>query len=128
MEFLHYVVIALFALAAIFKAVMDKLQFHYDKSRWWNKGKWWNPAESWQLKWKNGDEKQGERFWLSSTVFAWLTDAWHFFQMLFLSCLQLAVALSLAQGWVSCLIWFFGLKVLFSLTFEVAFSKVFVKR
>lgn len=124
----YYAIIILVILAAISKAVMDKLQFHFEKSRWWNKGKWWNPAQSWELKWKNGDINQGERFWLSSTVLAWATDAWHFFQMLFLSSLQLAIAIGLTREVVATTIWFLALKALFSLVFEVAFSKVFTKR
>ena len=125
---IHYIVIALVILAAIFKAVMDKLQFHFEKSIFLTLGKWWNPAQSWELKWKNGDVRQGERFWLSSTVLAWTTDAWHFFQMLFLSCWQLAIAIGLTREVIATTICFFALKILFSLTFEVAFSKAFSKR
>ena len=43
----------------------------------------WHKNKSWQNKWKNGDKKQGERFWLSSTFFVAQTDAWHLFGVLF---------------------------------------------
>lgn len=62
---------------AIFKSIQD-LQAH---------GKLgisnaWFTTQSWQLKWKDGDPENGERFIGSSTVFVLLTDAWHFFGML----------------------------------------------
>lgn len=62
---------------AIFKAIQDLLAH----------GKlglpdWWFNQDSWKLKWEGGDPEQGERFFGSSTVFVWTTDAWHFFGML----------------------------------------------
>lgn len=42
-----------------------------------NDGPWFNGLESWQNKWKNGDPAQGEKFFLSSTVLAFTTDAPH---------------------------------------------------
>ena len=43
----------------------------------------WHKSQSWKNKWKNGDKKQGERFWLSSRQLVWLTDAWHLSGLLF---------------------------------------------
>lgn len=43
----------------------------------------WHKNKSWQNKWKNGDKKQGEKFWLSSRQLISLTDAWHLFGVLF---------------------------------------------
>jgi hypothetical protein len=43
---------------------------------------YWHKNKSWKNKWKNGDKKQGEKFWLSSTIFVLFTDAWHLFGLL----------------------------------------------
>jgi hypothetical protein len=64
--------IILFLLAGCFEGIMDHLQFHFDKNNYF-----WNPSLSWKNKWKNGDKSQGERFFLSSTVFVFTTDGWH---------------------------------------------------
>ena len=67
-------------LAGISKAICDlseegKIKFY--------KKTFWIKDLSWQNKWKNGDKKQGEKFWLSSTFFVAQTDAWHLFGVLF---------------------------------------------
>ena len=43
----------------------------------------WHKNKSWQNKWKNGDKKQGEKFFGSSRWFVLFTDAWHLFGVLF---------------------------------------------
>lgn len=43
---------------------------------------YWHKNKSWGNKWKNGDKKQGEKFWLSSRQLVWLVDAWHLFGLL----------------------------------------------
>lgn len=44
--------------------------------------KYWHKRPSSVNKWKNGDKKQGEKFWLSSAQLVWLTDAWHLFGLI----------------------------------------------
>ena len=58
------------------KAIMDlseegKLKFY--------KKTYWIKAFSWQNKYKNGDKKQGEKFFGSTRWFVAFTDAWHLF-------------------------------------------------
>lgn len=58
----------------------DVLQFHYNKFQNIHPNadpSYWNPTESWRRKWKNGDPKQGEAFFLSSTALVWTRDGWH---------------------------------------------------
>ena len=43
----------------------------------------WHKHKSSANKWKNGDKKQGEKFWLSSRQLVWVTDAWHLSGLLF---------------------------------------------
>jgi len=85
--------IILIILAAIFKAVCDKIQFHFSTSIFKKLGLFWNPKESWRRKWKNGDKEQGETFFLSSTWLVGFTDAWHLFQSLQWTAIVLAVLL-----------------------------------
>lgn len=113
--------------AGIFKAIIDTLQFHFETSIFKNfNQKWWNPSISWKNKWKNGDPKQGERFLGSSTIFVSLTDAWHFFQHLLIFCLILSIV---TYSKLSCLriIDFLIFYTVFTVTFEIFFSKVFRK-
>ena len=39
--------------------------------------RYWSPSISFSNKYKNGDPAQGERFWGSSSVFVFTTDAYH---------------------------------------------------
>jgi hypothetical protein len=66
-------------LSGICKAVMDLSE----ESKIKGNPLFWHKNKSWQNKWKNGDKKQGEKFWLSSRQLVWITDAWHLFGVLF---------------------------------------------
>lgn len=76
-------------ISAIAKSIMDKLQFHYDRSIFKNfkNQQFWDGRISWRNKWKNGQKEQGEKFPGSSTFFVFTTDAWHLFQSIFLNSL-----------------------------------------
>ncbi len=121
-------IIIFLILAAVFKAIMDCLQFHYSTSPFakLKKQNWWNPALSWVNKWKNGDPKQGERFPGSSTIFVFTTDAWHFFQMLFLTFMFLSIVFyipmfNLSYSWI---LDFIIYRIIFGLTFTLIFKKL----
>lgn len=106
-------------LAAVCKSVMDKMAHHHSDSVFAGLSLWWNPAKSWRLKWKNGNNLNGERFWGSSTFFVWLTDGWHCFQMVCISFLVLAVVsyVPVYGFWVDVLLY----KVVFCLAFELVY-------
>jgi hypothetical protein len=40
---------------------------------------WWDASVSWRNKYAGGDPRNGERFWMSTNVLAWTTDAKHLF-------------------------------------------------
>jgi hypothetical protein len=65
------------------EAVMDKVQFHYEKSIFWNEEKYkqnfWDPERSWVNKYKPGSTSE-PKFWGSTTYFVFTTDAWHLFK------------------------------------------------
>ena len=122
------------ALAGVAEAVMDKLQFHFDRSIFSNlKNKqWWNPIDSWKNKWKNGDKEQGEKFWLSSTILVWTTDAWHFFKSLrnffvFSAVVSMNLVFNNSDLWVTLLVGT-SLWTLYSAIFEFTFSKLLETR
>ena len=63
-------------LSGFAKAICDlsedgKLKFY--------KKTYWIKAFSWQNKYKNGDKRQGEKFFGSTRWFVAFTDAWHLF-------------------------------------------------
>jgi hypothetical protein len=77
----------LIIISSIAKAVMDKVNFHFENSIF-NSNKlnkrFWDKKISWRNKWWNGDKSKGERFFLSSTILVFITDAWHLFQSIML--------------------------------------------
>ena len=93
--------IILLIIAAISKAVMDTVDFKFNKSifskiKSEKKRLWFNQSQGWKNKYKNSDPEQGPAFPGSTTVFVFITDAWHFFQMIMLTCYQIAYALPIA--------------------------------
>ena len=66
-------------LSGISKAVMDLSE----ESKIKGNPLFWHKNKSWQNKWKNGDKKQGEKFFGSSRWFVLFADAWHLFGVLF---------------------------------------------
>ena len=72
--------IAFSILSGLFKAICDlseEADIKFTPALFWVKNL------SWRNKWKNGDKKQGEKFFGSSRWFVLFTDAWHLFGLLF---------------------------------------------
>lgn len=117
--------------AAIFKAIIDTLQFHYNKSIFIKRKmqNWWNPEISWMNKYKDHDVSKGEAFLGSTTIFCWITDAWHFFQSLYLNFIFLAIVFFDPIIKTEILIWnliisFIIYRVTFGFIFEILFRKL----
>lgn len=66
-------------ISGLFKAICDLSEEEKIKGN----PLFWHKNKSWQNKWKNGDKKQGEKFFGSSRWFVLFTDAWHLFGLLF---------------------------------------------
>lgn len=127
----------LIIIAGISNAIMDTLQFRYNSSvfsalskKWQN---WFNPKLSWKNKWKNKDPKQGPAFLFSTTMLVFLTDAWHFFQMIVLTSLQIAIALLIAiilgkNIIVITIILVLIFKIIYGSVFELFFKYIFRKK
>jgi hypothetical protein len=114
--------------AAACEAVMDKLQFHYDKSIFSDskyKQTFWNPNLSWVNKWKDSSARE-ERFLGSSTIFVFTTDAWHLFKFFRNTALFIALPL-LCFGPNHLIIEMIIARVVYGLTFTLYFDKILKK-
>lgn len=63
-----------------FEGTSDALQFHYsdfNKVFQKNNPSFWNPSYSWTNKYKNGDYKQGPKYFGSTSFLVWTTDGYH---------------------------------------------------
>lgn len=124
-------ILALLFLAGGCKAVMDTLQFHYGNSVFAGAQhpQFWNPRLSWTNKYQDGNPAQGAAYPGSTTCLVFLTDGWHLFQFLFLTCYELIIVLLLRQAWhwrwPALLGTFLGMKVFFGLSFELFFAGIF---
>jgi hypothetical protein len=128
--------ILFFILAGASNAVMDKIIFHWGRSVF--KGtkfeQWANPKVSYKNKWKNkSNSLDGERFFGSSTIFVWTTDLWHFAQSFMITFFVLGVLsydgiVNIGGLYVlNLIIDYVILKMAFSISFEIFWSKVLEK-
>lgn len=114
-------------IAGISKAICDlseenKLKFY--------KKTFWIKSLSWQNKWKNGDKKQGEKFFGSSRWFVMFTDAWHLFGVLFRTtfakayiCVGLLISINIWYAFASIVVY-----IIFATTFHIFYTyKIFRK-
>jgi hypothetical protein len=118
-----YLSLILIIIAAMSEAVMDTIQFHYDRSIFknYNNKNYWNPELSWMNKYK--EDLKTPKFIASTTLFVFLTDAWHFFK--FIRTLTLFVGL-LIIGFLSVNIFelimmFIIVRVLFGVIFTITY-------
>ena len=118
-------------IAAVGKSIMDTLQFHYDESIFTKNQTWWNPKITWKHKYKNDDSTQGPAFWGSTTFLVFLTDAWHFFQFIFLNSLFIAITFGTPfpffNNFWDYIFTFLICRILFGSIFEITF-RFFSKR
>ena len=123
MEIIFFIVgLLLVSLSAISESIMDKIQFHYDKSIFSNEKYnqlFWNPTESWKNKWK--EDLKTEKFLGSSTIFVFTTDAWHLFKFFKNTFLFIGLPL-LCLGGVNIILSVIIARVLYGLTFTLYFD------
>ena len=128
MEIIFFIVgLILVSLSAISESIMDKIQFHYDKSIFSNEKfnqLFWNPVESWKNKWK--EYLKTEKFLGSSTIFVFTTDAWHLFKFFKNTFLFIGLPL-LCLGGVNIILSVIIGRVLYGLTFTLYFDRLLKK-
>ena len=116
----------LITFAAVSESIMDKIQFHYDKSIFKNSKYnqlFWNPIESWKNKWK--EDLKTEKFIGSSTLFVFTTDAWHLFKFFRNTSLFIGLPL-IAIGDMNVILSAVIARVIYGLTFTLSFDKLLV--
>ena len=133
------IIVLLIIIAAISKSVMDTVSFRFTESIFSNfkNQNWWNPSISWKNKYKNQDPKQGPKFFGSTTFLVFITDAWHFFQMIMLSCFNISIILGInhiifndlnvCRTILLDMSLFIILHFIFGIVFELFWDKLFIK-
>ena len=119
--------VALFciALAGLFSAVMDTLQFNYDSSVFrFLPYRWWNPAVSYRNKYQS--DGKTPRFKYSTSLLVWVTDAWHLFQFLHYKAIILSIVFYTRLTWYP--LDFVILHFVFTGTKELFFGTIFRKK
>lgn len=113
---------------------MDVIMFRYDKSIF-SKNKWFDPKDSWRNKYKNRNVKDGEAFFGSTTFLVFLTDAWHFFQMIMISSLIICIILSfnlkipiIEHNILYQIGLFITMKIIYGTVFELFYSKILISK
>lgn len=115
--------IILITIASVSESVMDTLAHHYETSFFVKFNPYfWNPVLSGSNKWKNGSKKQGEKFFLSSTLLVGFTEGWHLFKMIRTFCLFAAIGV-LEYEFNKTIYLSVILRVVFGLIFTVFYKK-----
>lgn len=138
-------ILILAVLAGLSNAIMDRTK---TKSMWnssiWSKlpeDNWWVKwagPNAWLNKWKlddNGKSTGKPRFFLSTTAFVFVTDAWHFFQMMWRNLMMVIIIIYgyFGMGDVNLWIipnWIFDyifISVAYLISFNVFYDHVFKK-
>jgi hypothetical protein len=110
---------------------MDVLAFKYKYSIFYLKDQYyWNPSISWRNKYKNRKMSDGPAFFGSTTFLVFTTDAWHLFQFLSNSFIVISMILIVSMfyefnHWYQYIALFICFKVLWGVTFEWFYSRIF---
>lgn len=132
------IIISIILLSILFicKAIKDIIQFDYDNSIFNNQTgfncRWWNPELSWINKYQRGDRTfTKEKFLGSTTIFVFVTDAWHFFGFIQHNCIIsifiLLVSVSLNLDWYYWIAIYLGLYITGTSVFNL-FYEIILKR
>lgn len=116
--------LVLLCVGGLSEAVMDKINFHYDRSifKSLKNQQFFDPRLSWRNKYK--PNQLVPKYPGSTTIFVSLTDAWHTAKLIMHTCLFLGlflIAISL-PNWPLILIAFGAGRILYGITFELSFK------
>lgn len=112
-------------LACVSNSIMDVLSTRYDVSifRNFSNQLFYDWRISWRNKWKDGDKSKGEKFLFASTIFVFLTDAWHLYKALMLMFLILSIYFYVPIFGILDIPLFF---ISWGITFELFYNKVLI--
>jgi hypothetical protein len=113
-------------LACVSNAIMDVLSTRYDVSifRNFSNQSFYDWRISWRNKWKDGDKSKGEKFLFASSIFVFLTDAWHLYKALMLLFLILSIYFYVPIFGILDIPLFF---ISWGITFELLYNIYFIK-
>jgi len=121
--------VILVGIAGFFKAVMDKLQFHWHRSifalnPFQYRDIFWNPSISWINKYEPGTNYKEEKFKFSTTLLVFLTDAWHLAQMSMTLLLFVGISMIgyMSDSFLELVICVSIARILYGVTFELSFK------
>ena len=123
-------------LAGALNATMDVLSFRYKTSifsKYTKLQEFFNPQESWVNKYKDNNPELGPKFFGSKTFLVFLTDAWHLAKILMITAFTLAIVfynpvIVTESIFVNIVANLLLMRVVFSATFELFFSKILIKK
>lgn len=112
-------------LAGILNSCMDVLRYRFKVSIFqnWKHQNWVNPSLSWKNKWKPKSEL-GDK--IMSTMLVFVTDFWHLCKFLMLLLISTSIVF-----YQPMFIWYIDVLIfysLFTIIFEIFFSKVLIKK
>lgn len=115
--------------ASISEAIMDNIQFHFHKSIFNEPSKYnplfWDASISWKNKYKENSMTE-PKFYGSTTIFVFVSDAWHFFK--FLRNLFLFIGLPLLSfGSMNIILAAILARIIYGLVFTICFDKLLIK-
>jgi len=120
----------LMVFSGISKAIMDTLQFHYDKSIFSGlDSKFWNPALSWVNKYSDINTLTPKKIWIMPYP-VFLTDGWHLFQSIFIETLFSSFYLLIKSDYIvimDCLPMLIILRGVFGLSFYIFYNHLLLK-
>lgn len=150
------IVMILSVVSASCSAMIDKINFHYNKSIFskFSNQLYWNPSKSWINKWKHEDvycmpveyrhwyyfglykTPYRERFIYSSTILVFLTDGFHTIKFIMNTAIQLIIAICLYNcgiefyhpGVLMFLLLFVIIKIIYNFIFYILFDIILVKK
>lgn len=122
-------------LAGLFNSCMDVLKYRFDQSVFKRlNADFWDPEISWMNKYDTFwvDEKRfitympdgsiKERFFLSTTMFVFVTDGWHLCKALMFFCIEIAITVP-ALYWLDVAWWYWlVVPLLLAVSRSVAFN------
>jgi hypothetical protein len=113
------IIMILLTISGIFEAIIDKIQFHYEKSIFPIDSIFWNPQESWKNKYK--DDLKTPKYFGSTTFFVMFTDAWHLFKSL---SKYFLIGACILIGYYSLIIYVVLFYIYYRIIFEIFFKYI----
>ena len=112
------------------KGISDVLSFRYDRSIFKNSKykQWLDPRVSHVNKYKNGVKENGAKFFGSTTMFVFLTDAWHMLSFIRLRCLILIATLVMHTSLLQALLVYIILSIIGAGVFNSLYDYVLLRK